>query len=306
MSRLIWVCALALLACGCVTAAPVCVPGDGVTLQVLGSGGPIADDARAATAYVIWIDGRSRLLVDAGSGTFLRMGQAGAAFDDLDFVALSHLHTDHSADLPALLKSGVFSKRSRALGISGPSAGGPFPGLNHFLDRLIGKDGAYAYLSSYLHGTSDSVRLEPVELDVGSKDVMAVYADAASGIRIDALSVPHGIVPAMAYRISIGDQVLVFASDQNGNNEAFADFARDADLLTMHMVVPEGVTGAGRALHAPPALIGKIAADAGVSKLVLSHFMARSLKDLPGNVAAVKKSYGGPVVEASDLACIVP
>ena len=43
---------------------------DGVVLQVLGSGGPIADDGRASTAYVVWVDGESRLLVDMGGGRF--------------------------------------------------------------------------------------------------------------------------------------------------------------------------------------------------------------------------------------------
>ncbi|MCP4300323.1 MAG: MBL fold metallo-hydrolase [Gammaproteobacteria bacterium] len=98
-----------------------------MTLHVLGSGGPIADDGRASSAYLIWVDGVSRVLIDTGGGAFLRFGEAGAAFIDLDFVGLSHFHTDHSADFPALLKSGSFSGRKRALHIAGPDADGPFP-----------------------------------------------------------------------------------------------------------------------------------------------------------------------------------
>ena len=82
-----------------------CPTSEGVTLQVLGSGGPIADDGRASASYIVWVDGKSRLLIDAGGGSFLRFGEAGARFTDLDFVGLSHFHTDHSADFPALLKS---------------------------------------------------------------------------------------------------------------------------------------------------------------------------------------------------------
>ena len=41
----------------------ICPPADGVALQVLGSGGPIADDARASTSYVVWVDGESRVLI---------------------------------------------------------------------------------------------------------------------------------------------------------------------------------------------------------------------------------------------------
>ena len=49
--------------------AQLCPPADGVAVQVLGSGGPIADDARASTGYIVWIDGHSRVLVDAAAET---------------------------------------------------------------------------------------------------------------------------------------------------------------------------------------------------------------------------------------------
>ncbi len=42
---------------------------DGVVLQVLGSGGPeIMQDQRASSSYLLWLDGKARLLVDAGAG----------------------------------------------------------------------------------------------------------------------------------------------------------------------------------------------------------------------------------------------
>ena len=101
-----------------------CPPEQGVAVQVLGSGGPAADDERASSAYLVWLDGRARVLVDAGGGAFLRFGEAGARFEDLDIVALSHFHADHSVDVPALMKSGYFSDRQRPLGVAGPDVGG--------------------------------------------------------------------------------------------------------------------------------------------------------------------------------------
>jgi hypothetical protein len=141
-----------------VTAEPGrCPPEKGIGLQVLGSGGPIADDARASSSYLVWVDGRARLMIDAGGGSFLRFGEAGARFADLDFVGLSHFHTDHSADFPALLKSGFFSRRKRDLAVAGPSGSGPFPGLATYLDSMLNRDdGAYGYLSGYLDGTGGS------------------------------------------------------------------------------------------------------------------------------------------------------
>ena len=129
---------------------------------------------------------------------------------------------------------------------------------------------------------------------------------SSEDLTIDAMRVPHGIVPAVAFRVRAGDVTIVFASDQNGGDPAFIDFARDASILVMHMVVPEDVSGIGRRLHAPPSVIGELAGKAEPETLVLSHFMARSLADLDGNVALVKKGYAGEVVVAEDLACVAP
>ena len=268
---------------------------------MLGSGGPIADDGRASSGYIVWVDGQSRVLIDTGGGTFLRFGEAGAEFKDLSFVGLSHLHTDHSADFPALLKSGNFSGRKRALNIAGPDGRGDFPGLKDWLRAMLQKDsGAYAYLSGYLDGTRGRPML--VTREVAGEDAAPVYKD--DDLLITAMHVPHAIVPAVAFRVEVRDKSLVFASDQNGSKAAFADFASGASILVMHLVVPEDVSGVGRRLHAPPSVVGNIAGKAQPNKLVLSHFMARSLRELDTNVALVRGRYDGDVVLAEDLACI--
>ena len=292
-----------LLLVSCTMPDAPCSPGEGVTLQVLGSGGPIADDARASSGYVVWIDGKSRVLIDAGGGTFLRFGEAAAKFSDLDFIGLSHFHTDHSADFPALIKSGSFSGRERPLSIAGPDGDGAYPGLKDFLQAMLGKDhGAYAYLAAFLDGTAGTPMLTPREVAAGKVTVVYTSED----LNIDALQVPHGIVPAVAFRVRAGDQTLVFATDQNGGDPAFVEFAGGASVLVMHMVVPDNVEGVGRRLHAPPSVIGEIAARAAPGKLVLSHFMARSLLDLEQNVSLVRERYKGEVVVAEDLACVTP
>jgi ribonuclease BN (tRNA processing enzyme) len=276
-----------------------------VTLQVLGSGGPVADDGRASSGYLLWVDGRSRFLVDAGGGVFLRFGEAGASFDDLDFVAISHLHTDHSADLTALLKSGYFSNRERALPVGGPASGGIYPGLVEFLERLLATNkGAYAYLGGYLDGSAGLVKLEPVEVDPAAETPNRIYADPEADIDIFAIGVPHGPVPALAFRIRIGQHSIVFAGDQNGSSSEFINFAREADVLVMHLAIPENISGVGRKLHAPPSVIGKIAAETGAGTLVLSHFMARSLVDGEESLKQIRSRYNGWVVNADDLVCI--
>lgn len=283
----------------------VCPATGGPVLQVLGSGGPIADDGRASSGYLVWIDGKSRFLIDAGGGVFLRFGQAAARFEDLDYIAISHFHTDHSTDLAALLKSGYFSDRNRKLPVSGPAAGGVYPGTADYLKRLLDRDtGAYAYLFGYLNGSDGLVKLEPIEVDSQLDQPSRIYTDPDDDIEVFALGVPHGPVPALAYRIRVGQSSIVFAGDQNGSSDGFINFARGADVLVMHLPVPENISGVGRKLHAPPSLVGKIAAKTAAGKLVLSHFMARSLKNTEESLKQIRAQYKGPIINADDLVCI--
>ncbi len=295
--------AVILLLCGWADSHAESCPESGVAVQVLGSGGPIADDDRAGSGYLVWIDGRARVMIDAGSGSVLRFGEAGARFEDLDFVGLSHFHTDHSADFPALLKSGLFSPRRRPLRIAGPSGSARFPGLDDYLDGLLNPDnGIYRYLSGYLDGSRGAAMIEP--RTVGGDAPRTVFGDADSALRIDGLRVPHGIVPAVAFRISAIGRTIVFGSDQTLSNENYVEFARGADLLVAHMVIPEETTGTANQLHAKPSAIGEAAAAAGPDTLLLSHFMARSLEDIDGNVTAVQRHFDGRVVLAEDLSCV--
>lgn len=312
-----------------------CPPAQGVALQVLGSGGPIADDGRASSGYLLWHNGRARALVDAGGGAFLRFAEAGADFADLDAILLSHLHADHSAALPALLKSGVFSSRERSLVLAGPPAGGnarvQFPSLEDFVTGLLQPDGgAYGYLGGYLDGSDglpylrlvmiedlfeeDAQEGDEHEDDAATDAVEDVSAVTLrdSALTITALPVPHGPVPALAYRISVDGKVLVFAGDQDGRSDDLAAFAAGADVLVLHMPIPENAGAAAQALHAVPSRLGEIARDASAQRVVLSHFMRRSLEDLDANLAEFRSYYPGndaaseeaEVLIADDLLCV--
>jgi len=299
---LISVCAL-FLGQACAQPAPLCPPAEGLALQVLGSGGPIADDARASSSYIVWVDGKSRVLIDAGGGSFLRFGEARASFNDLEFVGLSHFHADHSADFVALLKSGNFAGRQRPLTVAGPSGSNRFPGLDEFLQaNLNATDGAFKYLAGYLDGEGNLPRLDAIEI---AEDATA-GADLLAGqdpMSIFAQHVPHGIVPALGIRVEVQDKSIVFSSDQNGSDPEFAKFAQDASMLVMHMPIPEDSGDAAKQLHAVPSRIAEIAAAANADRLLLSHFMARSLRSFDENMRIVREGYDGELLIAEDLGC---
>ena len=276
---------------------------DGVWLQVLGSGGPELDDGRASSSYVIWQDGKARVLVDMGAGSLLRFEQSDAHLNDLDVILLSHFHVDHSNDLPALIKASFFSDRRRDLPLYGPTGNRLMPSATMFVQALFGPAGAFQYLNSYING-SESYRLLAYDVKAGDKAAHVVMADSA--YRITAVPVHHGPIPALAWRVVIGGKTLVFSGDMNNDNDTLTSLAKQADLLVAHHAIPEEAVGVARNLHMPPSVIGQIAAKAGVKQLVLSHRMNRTLGKEVQTTKLIKDHYHGPMVFAEDLQCFKP
>lgn len=275
----------------------------GIWLQVLGSGGPEITDGRASTGYLIWRDGKASMLIDLGGGSLLRYEQSGADFTDLDLILLTHLHVDHSADLPSLIKAGYFTERKRDLAIYGPTGNTLMPATTQFVQNLFGPQGAYRYLASYLDG-SDSYRLRAHEVMAKGKSRQTVVT--THQYRITAVPVHHGPIPALAYRIEMAGRTMVFSGDMNNAYDTLAGLAAGADLLVAHHAIPEQAGQVARDLHMPPSVIGEIAARAKVKQLLLSHRMQRTLGHEQETTVLIAKSYHGPLQFAEDLQCVRP
>ncbi len=274
---------------------------DGLWLQVLGSGGPELDDGRASSSYVIWSEGRARFVIDIGSGSMFQFEQSGASINDIEAIMLSHMHVDHSNDLPALIKASFFSNRSHDLPIFGPSGNNFMPSLKHYVDGLFGNEhGAYRYLSSYLDG-SDTYRLLPHNVDVTKQKEETVLVN--SQYKLIAIPVHHGVIPALAWRVEFADKAIVFSGDMSNRYNTLVRLAKQADILVAHNAVPEGVKGVARSLHMPPSVIGQIAEQAHVKQLVISHRMKRTLGQEKTTLTHIRKKYEGPVMFADDLQC---
>jgi ribonuclease BN (tRNA processing enzyme) len=56
----------------------------------------------------------------------------------------------------------------------------------------------------------------------------------------------------------------------------------------------------------PPSTIGRIARDANVKQLVLSHRMRRTLGRESETLEQIRRHYAGPAVFANDLDCFTP
>jgi ribonuclease BN (tRNA processing enzyme) len=287
-----------------------------VAVQVLGSGGPELESQRASSSYLVWIAGEARVLVDIGGGAGLRFGESGARIADLDAILLTHLHADHTSDLPALVKSSWFSARTRPLPIFGPPDNRFFPSTVSFVRSLFDPvRGTYRYLGDVLRPLAKGgYKLQPYDVerrrarDRREKNP-PLEIPAFSNERLRAVAVPvgHGSVPALAWRIEAGGKRIIFSGDTNGLGTGLAVLARDADIFVAHHAVPEDSGDAvALQLHMPPSAIGRIAHEAKVKQVVLSHRMLRTLGREEESLAAIRKSYAGPVSFADDLHCYVP
>jgi len=275
----------------------------GVALQVLGSGGPELQDKRASSSYLLWWNGRARVLVDIGGGAALRFGQSGASVAGLDVILLTHLHVDHVGDLPALVKSSYFEDRRDALPLFGPTGNLNFPSTTRFIrDMFAAPHGAFRYLSELvMRAQEGTYQLQPHDVVLKAHEVRPLFDE--KGIRVAATDVIHGGVPALAYRVDLGGVGVAFSGDTNGNNGNLERLADAADVLVAHNAVPEGAQGVERALHMPPSVIGRIARDAGVKRLILSHRMLRTLGREEETKSAIRESFSGSVTFADDLDC---
>ncbi|HEY8685410.1 MAG TPA: MBL fold metallo-hydrolase, partial [Chloroflexota bacterium] len=86
-----------------------------LAVTVLGSGGPIANPTRASSGYVVWLDNVPRLLVDAGGGTFVRLGELRVDVPLIDMVFLTHTHIDHTGGLAPVVMAAYMQGRTTHL-----------------------------------------------------------------------------------------------------------------------------------------------------------------------------------------------
>jgi ribonuclease BN (tRNA processing enzyme) len=290
-----------LFLCGVMSAEAQSCGSTGVAVQVLGSGGPESQDKRASTSYLVWLNGKARVILDAGGGSALRFGESGAQMSQPDVFLFSHFHVDHSSDFAALIFSSWFDDRKRPLPVYGPPGNDFMPSTTEFVHGLFSDPhGVYRYLSELVEAGQGSYQLQPHDVMAGSTSALVLRND---DLALYAVRVIHGAVPALAWRVEIGGKRIVFSGDTNGDGNGLTQLATNADLFVAHNAVPEGATGVERHLHMPPSVIGAIAANAHVRQLVLSHRMLRTLGNEKETEAEIRRHFSGPIAFANDLDC---
>jgi len=265
---------------------------------VLGSGGPRAF-GRAGSSYIVLVEGTPRILVDAGPGAFLRIGELQLDVEKVDTVLLTHLHVDHSSDLPAFLNDRALTSDGPVeYRIFGPDGEGVFPKTSRFIDLLVGDGNAFAYQKTFGARETFTVRDLAIRLDAPLTKIVD-----ENGLVVEEIATHHGDCPSVAYRISYKGVTVVFSGDMDASALAnLVQLTKNADLLIFNCAVLDPPDSPPQLydLHTPPGKIGQAARDSGVKSLLLSHLAP----DVEGEQEAVRKSirasYEGPVAFATD------
>jgi ribonuclease BN (tRNA processing enzyme) len=241
-------------------------------LTILGAGTAIPYPNFSPAGYLVDIDGLP-ILLDAGPGTIARLAAHGTSYQELDFVLISHLHTDHALDLLTLLQANNATpgwSRSKELTLIGCQ------GIKEFLQKQF-------RLFDYTEPETYSLRF----FEMGNENLEFDSWKVSSAI--------SGHTSAsLSYRITAGTKSMVYSGDAC-NLDALARLAEGADLLLCECSFPDGWETSD---HLTPARIGELAKNARVKRIVLTHrYLPAIQTDVVSQVRAV---YPVEVVAASD------
>jgi ribonuclease BN (tRNA processing enzyme) len=220
-----------------------------------------------------------KLLFDAGAGTLRRMLECGVSIFDISCIFFSHFHPDHIAELVPFLFASNYSE------------GGP---RKTPLTLVAGK-GFSAFYKALKQAYGSWIELGANVLNIIEMDTKA--PDRLEFARFSVSTRPAAHNPeSISYRIASPSGYSVVYSGDTDYCENLISLAANAHVLISECSHPDEEKIQG---HLSPSLAGKIAADAGVQKLVLTHFYPQC--DGFDIEKECRKTYTGKLVLAEDL-----
>lgn len=290
----------------------MCVPfgtglagGTGTRLVLLGTaGGPTPKARRAAPAEAIQV-GNTIYLVDCGNGVGRQLVLAGLPLEQVREIFITHHHSDHTADLTTLPLLLWANGLAGVITLHGP------PPL-----RKSVKAGLRAVAFDVDTRVKDEGRTplrDQLRIDEFTREGI-VYQDDRVTVRAARVSHPP-IVDAYAYRFDTPGRSIVISGD-TAPSPALVELARGADVLVHEVLLlgpDETAAWLGLPLDHPLVQhvlkshtsfrdVGKIARDAGVTKLVLTHFVPGNAEvDRERVLGEIRKTFSGEVVLGEDL-----
>ncbi len=273
-------------------------------LILLGTGGgPTPKAQRAAPAAAMLVGGRL-YVIDAGNGVARQIALAGLPLGALKAVFISHNHSDHVADIGTLPWLAWSGSLATPVAMIGP------PPIKRMIRDFLSMQSVDIRTRMADEGRPDFARLLKVSEVRGDGQV---YADDL--VRVIAARVEHPpLTDSYAYRFEAPGRSVVFSGDTRPC-EALVKLARGADVLVqevMYLPALEALIAGGSnaaslrehllASHTPVEEAGRMAKEAGVKTLVLTHFVPGGLpiEDRLWREAAATH-FDGEIIVGRDL-----
>jgi len=226
-----------------------------------------------------------------------RMVDSGLDADAVSDVVLSHLHFDHAMGVVELFTR-LIVRRGAPVTVFGPRDTDTYMEAALAFARV---NATSDFIRRWLDGVSVELTRPGDERDIG-------------GMAVRSVEVPHApYLECLARRFEAGGRSLVYTGDTTYAPEALVPLADGADVLVHEAYtesclerMAEGLSEAARqglfrgvgGTHSTAESAGRIARDAGVGTLVLTHIM--SLERDWELVEEARRAFDGTIVVATD------
>ncbi len=245
-------------------------------------------------------------IIDCGIGVTTHLALTNVPLNSLGHVFITHHHSDHNAEYGPLLLTAWGAGLRTQVDTWGP------PPLKHMTDLFL-------QMNDYDIRTriADEARVPLAPLIRPHELTQEGVVLRENGVVVTCALVDHPpVTPAFAFRIDSPDRSVVISGDTKPC-DALIRLARGADVLVHEVLWPSAVdrllANAYNAAalkksilshHTPAAEVGRVAAEAQVKTLVLSHFVPAEDSEITDEMwtdAIRGGGYKGPVIVGKDL-----
>jgi ribonuclease BN (tRNA processing enzyme) len=282
----------------------------GTKLVLLGTGtGPVPSLARRMASNLMVHNGAAYVL-DCGLGVTDEYARTGIPFSALRSIFITHHHPDHNIEYGPLLVIGWISGMRQSVRAYGP------PPLAQITEDY------FRSTKATIDFWAEDFRLAPLRMVEVQElsDAGPVMQD--DNVKVTSVLVQHPpVTPALGYRFDFPDRSIAFSGDTIALEDV-ARLAKGADVLVheamdfpaMEVFVRQQIAAGAagrvedvmahmRADHTSAEDAGRIAQDAGVKTLVLSHIGPPFVSDEAWQAGA-GKHFRGEIIVGHDLAVI--
>ncbi|MCR9104136.1 MAG: MBL fold metallo-hydrolase [Gammaproteobacteria bacterium] len=285
-----------------------------ITVVTCGTGSPFPSE-RAQSCLAVFVNGKF-LLFDAGDRAQNSIENLNLPVTDIESIFLTHFHSDHIADLGEVISRSWILGRTRPIEIyGGPEVEQVVNGFN----LVYSADEAYRIAH---HG--EGVFPEPlaaaaVPIERPGPEGKVVYE--SDGVRVLAYSVDHSpIGTALGYRVEYAGKAVAVSGD-TVDTPGLRALAANADVFVSEVMNKSAVEDMEcafgritdvrlekifadiRSYHIDLPELARLANDADVTTLVITHLVPTPLNAAQGDVFFTQPAstiFGGTLVLAED------